>query len=175
MTMIATGAAAARAGAAVAEAVDAVGRGWRVFPVYEPAGDGCSCPKGAACKDAGKHPRVSGWRDKPGTTPREVEAWARRWPRCNFGLVAGRGSGVVVLDVDPRHGGDATLAALEHEHGPLPATPEVLTGGGGRHLLFRHPGGTVGNGTVGDGLDVKADGGFVVLAGSIHRDGQAYR
>ena len=45
------------------------------------------------------------------------------------------------LDVDPRHGGDEFIAALEMKNGPLPQTWRFLTGGGGEHILFRHPGG----------------------------------
>ena len=161
---------------AVAEAVAAVVRGLRVIPIYEPMdGGGCSCRKGADCLDPGKHPRITGWQTAAATTAREVEAWTARWPWCGFGVLTGRPSGVVVLDVDPRNGGDAALAELVAEHGELPATVEATTGGGGRHLYFRHPGGTVDNGTVGPGLDVKADGGFVVLAGSPHASGARYR
>ena len=44
------------------------------------------------------------------------------------------------LEMDPDKGGDETLLALQQEYGKLPETVEVLTGGGGRHLYFRHPG-----------------------------------
>ncbi len=85
-------------------------------------------------------------------------------------------SGVVVLDVDPRNGGDEALAALETRHGPLPATWRVLTGGGGEHVFFRHPGNPVNNakGRLGPGLDLKADGGYVVAPPSEHMSGQRY-
>ena len=63
----------------------------------------------------------------------------RRRPRCNWGVATGIKSGVFVVDVDPYHAGAETLASLEDEFGPLPATWEVLTGGGGRHLYFRYP------------------------------------
>ena len=39
----------------------------------------------------------------------------------------------------PKHGGAGALKELERKHGALPKTAEVLTGGGGRHLYFRHP------------------------------------
>jgi hypothetical protein len=53
--------------------------------------------------------------------------------------------GLVVVDVDPRAGGTRELFALEQQYGKLPETVEVLTGGGGRHLYFLHPGGTIKN------------------------------
>ena len=43
----------------------------------------------------------------------EVEESWGRWPSANIGIVTGRVSGIVVLDVDPRSGGGLALADLE--------------------------------------------------------------
>ena len=67
-----------------------------------------------------------------------------------------------MLDVDPRHGGENSLAVLEDIHGSLPHTVESLTGGGGQHVYFRHPGAWVPCRPIAPGLDVKGDGGLVV-------------
>src|SRR5262249_45455467 len=86
-------------------------------------------------------------------------------------------SGIVVLDIDPRNGGDDTLDELEAEHGKLPQTVEVITGGGGRHLYFQHPGGKLVGKLVaklGNGIDVQADGKYVVAPPSIHESGERY-
>jgi hypothetical protein len=85
------------------------------------------------------------------------------------------GAGVVVIDLDS--GGDATLARLEREHGPLPPTLTATTGSGGRHLWFDHPGGLVPNSArrLGDGIDVRGDGGYVLVAPSRHITGDRYR
>jgi DNA-binding MarR family transcriptional regulator len=82
----------------------------------------------------------------------------------------------VALDIDPRHGGAESLAALEREHGALPATVTVNTGGGGQHIYFRHPGEPIKNSAMrlGAGLDVKADAGYVVAPPSLHASGQRY-
>lgn len=69
--------------------------------------------------------------------------------------------------------GNATLAALEIEHGRLPRTAEVATGGGGSHRFFRAPRG-LRSGVLGPGLDLKAGGGYVVVPPSRHRSGQTY-
>src|SRR5579863_10148090 len=69
------------------------------------------------CKDATKDPA-------------QIRAWWQRWPSGNVSIATGAASGVAVLDVDPRHGGDDTLEALQAELGKLPETPTVLTGGG---------------------------------------------
>lgn len=96
-------------------------------------------------------------------TPAEIDRWFGRWPRANVAIVTGALSGLVVLDVDPRHGGAESLAQLEIDHGPLARTVEATTGGGGRHLYFEHPGGQVSNrAALAPGLDLRGDGGCVV-------------
>jgi len=109
-------------------------------------------------------------------TQRDIEHWFQRWPDANVGVVTGAISGLLVLDVDARHGGDASLAQLERACGALEPTVECLTGGGGRHLYFRHFGQPVPN-KVGfrDGLDLRGDGGVVVAPPSIHPNGRPYR
>ena len=42
---------------------------------------------------------------------------------------------LIVLDIDPRHDGDSSLAELERDH-EFPSTWRVLTGGGGEHIIF---------------------------------------
>ena len=111
---------------------------------------------------------------KSATTDRGIiAAWWRRWPDANVGIATGGASGVMVLDVDPRNGGDDALYDLEQQHGPLPETVESLTGGGGRHILFRCPDG-VGCGKLAEGIDVKAAGGYIVAPPSIHPSGRPY-
>ncbi len=108
-------------------------------------------------------------------TEAEVEGWYRRWPQANVGIVTGAVSGLVVLDIDAGHGGEQSLAEWQREHGPLPQTVEAATGGGGRHLYFRHPGGVLHNraGLL-PGIDLRGDGGCVVAPPSIHSSGRPY-
>ena len=108
-------------------------------------------------------------------TLEEINYWFQRWPEANVGIVTGSVSGIVVIDIDPKHGGDDSLASWEKEHGPLPRTVEVITGGGGRHLYFKHPGGVVHNrvGMVA-GIDLRGDGGCAVAPPSIHPNGKLY-
>jgi len=82
----------------------------------------------------------------------------------------------VALDIDPRNGGDGSIDELELHYGPLPETVESRTGGGGRHLLFRNPGVPLrkGLGAGFPGVDLKADGGYIVAPPSIHPTGAAY-
>ncbi len=106
----------------------------------------------------------------------EVHDWFSRRPEQNVGIVTGAVSGLVVLDVDPRHGGEGSLKILERKHGPLPRTAEAITGGGGRHLYFGHPGGTVRNRVgIAPGIDLRGDGGCIVAPPSVHPSGNRYQ
>lgn len=105
----------------------------------------------------------------------EIADWFRRWPDANLGVVTGEISNLVVLDVDPKHGGDDSLIALERRFGTLPPTVEAVTGGGGRHLYFTHPGGLVRNRAgLAQGIDLRGDGGYIVAPPSIHPSGRPY-
>jgi hypothetical protein len=124
----------------------------------------------------GKRPLVA-WRPFQERAPQaaEVEEWFARWPGANVALVTGARAGLVVLDVDPGHGGTESLAELEARHGALEPTVEALTGGGGRHLYFAHPGGEVRNRTgLAPGLDLRGDGGLIVAPPSLHPGGRRY-
>ena len=108
-------------------------------------------------------------------TPDEIKTWYQHWPTANVGVVTGLVSGLVVLDVDPRHGGEQSLAEWEKEHTPLPRTVEARTGGGGRHIYFKHPGGVIHNRAgIAPGIDLRGDGGCIVTPPSIHSSGNAY-
>lgn len=93
-----------------------------------------------------------------------IRAWWERWPDANIGLACDERSGLLAIDVDPRNGGDVELAALIAAHGPFPPTPHQLTGGGGDHYLFKHPGGNL-TATLCKGVDVKSRG-YIIAAPS---------
>jgi len=152
-------------------------RGWAVFPLHSP-GDGPSgCDCGRRCgRDAAKHPRTTHGLLDATTEPLVVARWWEQHQNANIAIATGARSGLVVLDVDPRSGGEASLAAMTERHGALPETACVATGGGGLHYYFAHPGVQVGNsaGKFGLGLDVRGDGGYVVAPPSVHVSGSAY-
>jgi Bifunctional DNA primase/polymerase, N-terminal len=133
----------------------------------------CGCYLGESCDAPGKHPVAKGWRDGED----DISRW-RPGPlaKPSIGIVTGADSGIVVLDVDPRNGGEETLAQLKRRYGTLPETWRFLTGGGGQHILFRHPGGYVKSkaGALGAGLDCKAEGGLIVAPPSLHMSGRRY-
>jgi putative DNA primase/helicase len=152
-------------------------RGWPVFPLHHPDPHrGCSCIDANGCRSPGKHPRTRKGLKDATTDPAQIRRWWELYPLVNVGLAMGRKSGLVAVDVDPRSGGDASLCELIEAHGELPATLEAVTGGGGSHIFFAHPGVTFKNSSsvLGEGLDVKTDGGYVVAAPSLHASGKRY-
>lgn len=137
-----------------------LGAGWSVLPLR--AGD--------------KRPLIR-WQELQTQRPSAatVAGWFAQWPHANVGIVTGAISRLVVLDVDPRHGGESSLRDLQTHFGSLPATLEARTGGGGRHLYFAHPGGLVRNRAgLAQGIDLRGDGGYVVAPPSLHPSGLRY-
>jgi len=147
---------------------------WAILPVHTITDDRrCSCGR-TECEDPGKHPRTLHGLNDASTDPERIRRWWTRWPMANIGVRTGEASGIDVLDIDPRHGGDDSLDELVASSGESPRTVEQLTGGGGRHLLFRHrPGMQSSVGRL-PGIDVRGDGAYVVVAPSSHVSGQRY-
>ena len=162
--------------ATLAEAAVSYATGGRaVLPVHWLRNGRCSCGS-HECPAAGKHPRTPrGYLDATVLEAVIRKTW-QVWPEANIGLRTGPAGGFAALDVDPRNGGDETLAELEASHEPLPPTVTVATGGGGRHFYFQDPGGEPCRSAIlGRGLELKRDGGYVIAPPSIHRSGQPYR
>src|SRR5206468_3061073 len=86
----------------------------------------------------------------------------------------GSASGLFVVDVDGPDGLQS-LQLLTEERGALPETLCVLTGRG-THLYFLHPGSPVKTrAKVVNCIDVRGDGGYVVVPPSHHATGATYR
>jgi len=160
------------------EALQYAKRGWAVVPVWglQPGPDGkliCACRKRGACPNPGKHPHPQGVYGAS-NAPKRIKRW--KWETANVGITTGRVSGLLVLDIDPRNGGDKTLQDLEKQLGKLPDGPMVRTGGGGWHLYFALPEGLeIGCPKAGPGVEVKGDGGYVVAPPSMHVCGGRYK
>jgi Bifunctional DNA primase/polymerase, N-terminal/Primase C terminal 1 (PriCT-1) len=147
------------------------------WPVRHERSYRCSCGR-RDCTSPAKHPfgrLVRKGLQDASKDPAVIARWFGQG-RLNIGIATGALSGIIALDVDPRHDGDQTLAEIEREHGPLPATWRFLTGGGGEHILFRHPGNAIPNSAakLGPGVDVRGDGGYIVAPPSEHISGRPY-
>src|SRR5262245_25920915 len=89
--------------------------------------------------------------------PERIAAMLADHPRGLLALRNGAVSVGVVVDIDPRNGGQVDLEIM------LP-TLGAKTGGGGWHLWYQHPGGHVPSRELPGrpGVDIKADGGYCV-------------
>ncbi|MCK4624378.1 MAG: bifunctional DNA primase/polymerase [Phycisphaerae bacterium] len=150
-------------------------QGWQVLPIYEIDDGKCACGK-RGCNSPGKHPRTMHGLKDATTDQRDIKKWWEKWPNANIGIATGKVSGLMVLDIDPRNGGEDTLDEIENNNGRLPKTLQSITGSGGTHFYFRHPGGNVKSraNALGKGVDVKADGGYVVAPYSLHVSNRHY-
>jgi hypothetical protein len=87
-----------------------------------------------------------------------------------FNIGIRTGSGLAVIDVDPRNGGSETLIELSEKY-EIPDTVISLSGGAdkGRHYFFK----TDEKITIKSklkGIDIKCDGGYIVSPSSVHPD-----
>ena len=144
-------------------ALDLALHGWKVFPCDWRAGKREKAP----LNDHG-HLEAT-------TDPVVIRHWWSKWPRAMIGAVVA--GWFVVIDVDPRNGGD--LEKLIELVGPLPPTLTVWSGrnDGGRHLYFQRPLGPLTSTRLPAGIDLKLGGrGYCILPPSIHPvTGQPYR
>lgn len=140
--------------------------GWRVLPLHSVHDGRCSCGN-RGCKTPGKHPRTAHGVHDASDDQDQIGAWWVDWPDANVGIATGSVSGLVVVDVDPRNGGMESLGKLA---GDLPDTYTVQTGGGGLHLYYGCRD-RLKQRLLAPGIDLKADGGYVVAPPSNHLAG----
>lgn len=152
-------------------------RGVNVVPIHQVRADGaCTCGS-KACGKIAKHPRVSWTRyQSERVTEEEIQRWWTTWPEANIGLVTGQISGVVGIDID----GEQGLRSLEEIGLPVddfPYGPAARSGSGhGAHHIMRYPApGVVKTcANVIPKVDLRSDGGLLVLPPSLHVSGNRY-
>lgn len=122
----------------------------------------------------GKVPLVAEWQIAATTDKSTVSHWWERWPEANIAVHCGK-SGLVVIDIDPRNGGDLTFERLCGERGEGWISPfKVITGGDGLHLYYMASTGKGIPSTLGAGIDVKRGNGYVLAPPSLHPSGKRY-
>lgn len=149
-----------------------------VLPLHHIRHDGsCSCGQRDKCKP-GKHPVAGlvrhGLKDAT-TDPNIIHRWFGGQPH-NIGICTGPKSRFFVLDCDYKDGGAQGLADLRDRWGNLPDTLIQRTGAG-VHLFFRYPSDRILKNSckkLGQGLDIRANGGYVVAVPSTHVSGNLY-
>ena len=160
--------------------------GWKIVPCHGiTEGNRCTCGGShAEPKDIGKHPVVS-WNSAATSDVETIRRWWHTQPNYNIGVVC-RPSGFLVIDVDPRSGGDNSYEKFQElVDGNLPPTLEATTGVynvsselvKGRHLFYKCDPSEelVGNLEKSGlrGVDIKHNG-YVLIAPSNHYSGTTY-
>lgn len=128
------------------------------------------------CEPAGKKPIIANWPDRATTDPVQIGEWWAKWPNANIGMLTGRATGIVVVDLDTNGNGPENMSQLEIQHGHLPITPKAITGSGGVHLIFKYPENLLVKSRAGivNGIDTRADGGYIIAPPSLHPSGRKY-
>lgn len=140
------------------------GMGWQVFPCL---------PKDK--KPATEH----GFKDAT-TNKDTIKAWWAQNPNYNIGIATGQASNglcVIDLDNDADKGKDGTQVFKQwcsDNRVTPPPTLAVKTGRGGQHIFY-HTSKQLGCKTdLLKGIDIRADGGYIVAPPSIHPNGNKY-
>ncbi len=143
-----------------------------MFPLHGIRDGLCTCGF-TDCANQGKHPHTSHGLHDATVNEAAIRRWWTQWPDANIGLRA-EDIGVVV-DIDPRNGGDESYDRICTMFGHVPDTVEVLTGGGGSHFYFTSSRPiTSGKLPSFPGVDIKSLNGYVVAPPSLHLSGQRY-
>lgn len=123
--------------------------GWNIFPI----------------KPNQKEPPLIKWRIESSNDPSQIKRWWAKWPDANIGLDCGK-SGIVVIDVDKRNSGLSNWQAICEEHDIDTNTLQTITPSGGLHIFYKAPEGVkITNYSPWKdlGIDIRADGGYVLL------------
>ncbi len=150
------------------------GLGWQVFPVHSVVDvDQCTCGN-SGCENVGKHPVTKNGLKAATDDPDVIRAWWAEHPSANIGVATGSASGIWVVDVDTKNDGLANFDALPGSQDL--ATVEQTTGSGGRHLIWAwnsdlEPRNRT---DVIPGVDVRGEGGYIIVPPSAHRSGGCY-
>lgn len=155
-----------------------IGLGWKVFPVWNVVGAegsrACACGLGTECTRPGKHPIADfapGGVNDATSDRATIERWWGAVPSASIGIATGQASGLTVIDADATDGkpGVVNLTTLCAQHGGVPATFAVNTGGGGIHLYFKYSANPrTGTNVLAEAIDVRNDGGYVIAPPSLH-------
>ncbi len=135
-------------------ALNATRRGFAIFPLVPNA----------------KTPALKNWQNLATTDTTQIKAWWAQWPEANIGITTER---LLVVDIDPRNGGDVTAQSLALVE-DFPKTLCSRSARGGSHMLYALPEHVIVRGgadKLGKGVDIKSWGGLIVAAGSATKDG----
>lgn len=140
--------------------------GWPVIPLHTVREGKCSCSNDK-CENQGKHPHwfTPNGIDNSTTDADTIRRWWEAVPDMNIGIHL-QPAGLLVVDVDPRNGGDTSL---------LPFDLDTLSArtGNGEHFIYRVPEGYEPVSSQWAGVDIKWRG-YIVAEPSLHLTGRRY-
>lgn len=107
------------------------------------------------------------------TNEDQIRRWWAANPDFNIGIAAGRKSGLIIFDIDPRNGGDESWKEWTEQNGGQPEGLSQMTAGGGVHYLAEYTP-EIRSCKIGDGIDVLSDGRYFIAAPSIIGEREYY-
>lgn len=143
----------------VSHALNYLKLGWSVIPL-EPEG---------------KKPLVK-WEkyQSERASPEQIRKWWTKYPKANIGVVTGLLSGIIVIDIDSSQGQENYIAKFSQLHNTI----SQKTGKpNASQRLFAHPQDRKYHNMARllDDVDIRADGGYIVVPPSIHPNGTVYK
>jgi len=104
----------------------------------------------------------------------QIEQWWKQHPNANIGIVTGSVSGIIVIDIDSSAGQENYIAKFNQLHNTISQAtgkPNAI------QQFFKHPGDQKYHNMTKmlPDVDVRADGGYVVVPPSIHPNGTQYK
>lgn len=122
-----------------------------------------------------KRPYMSNWQKDCSKEPSQIKKWFEN-SKGNIGIVTGKKSNIWVLDIDGAIGQKSMYKILEQYKQTLELTLSAKTGGGGFHMFWEYDDRISGNRAgIFPNIDIRADGGQVVVYPSIHPNGNQYK
>lgn len=94
--------------------------------------------------------------------PVQIKEWFGSHPDWNIAIAAGADSGISVIDIDPRNGGDDSFSEWKAQHGELPDGAMQLTAGGGEHYVVTYDP-DIRSRKMAQGIDYLSDGKYFLV------------
>lgn len=116
-----------------------------------------------------KRPLIPSWKEYQDKKPEieQVRKWVHELNPAGLAVVTGKISDITVVDIDPRHEGNVNLFGDGNY-------PHSKTGGDGRHYFFKYDPNVPNGITIMPGVEIKNDGGLIILPPSLHKSGKQY-
>lgn len=129
-------------------------------------------------KPKGKAPAINNGFHRATTDPKQIKSWWENTPDFNIGIATGQPSGLLAidLDIDDEKGvnGYEILKSWQQNHGALPDSWQSITGRGGYHLIYGASEDFKCKTGLYEGVDIRANGGYIVAPPSLHPNGRCY-